>query len=808
MARNTELLTTASIKGRALAAITLLASVVSSTTLAQGVTRLVDTVDVSAAERNVNIYLQFNCSLRYLSHSPADLGKEVTVRMRLGADCGTPQFIGGERPPLVGGEDFVRSVRVEDSVPGEVLITIGWKYESHFVWAPTTDGRGFRFRLLDALPAKPASVRIQEFDQPYSGLAVNLDSSRNEFSQTDIDAASAFLGLPARVSTLELEGVIWYRLRVGPIANDRDAKRLLGKAKEQYPRAWLGIDDDESVTMADGGTLVDPSVAATVPVDPPLSDAERNALLDQAETALRKKDYPKAVELLTKLTRQPEFLQRAKAQELLGLARERSGQLAHAKAEYEEYLRRYPDGEAVRRIRSRLRALRFAGRAGKRGTRDVFGAFEHGWSFRGGASQLYRWERFTLDAPEVAIDRQSQNAVYTDGDFISQYRGDRFDFIGRVTAGFAKDMLTGGPGDETRVSYAYAELSDRERGLTGRVGRQARNAEGLLGTFDGLHLSYQLKPSVTVNAAAGFPVESTRQSPTTARQFVGLSANFGPFNDKWDFGTFVVGQQYSGDTDRRAVGFEGRYFVPGRTLIALVDFDTYFGTLNTAVLMGNWSLPARWTLSFNLDHRNAPVLTTRNALIGQPVATLAELRTLFSDDEIRQLAEDRTVLSDLYTVSLARPLGERFQLSLDAYATRYADTPASGGVAATPESGLDMTYQLQLFAASWLRSGDLFSLTARHQSSDAFDLDSVGLAARLPVAQNWRLGPRLRVDMRTTRVDAADEILYVPALRLDYQRGPSWFEFEAGAELGQRDIPADKEKSRRYYFGIGYRFNF
>lgn len=32
---------------------------------------------------------------------------------------------------------------------------------------------------------------------------------------------------------------------------------------------------------------------------------------------------------------------------MLGLARERNGQLAHAKAEYEEYLREYPNGEGA-----------------------------------------------------------------------------------------------------------------------------------------------------------------------------------------------------------------------------------------------------------------------------------------------------------------------------------------------------------------------------------------------------------------------------------------------------------------------------
>src|SRR6185312_17012611 len=82
--------------------------------------------------------------------------------------------------------------------------------------------------------------------------------------------------------------------------------------------------------------------------------------LGQIRSAMSARDYPMAIRLLTKLQRQPEFPERARVQELLGLARERSGQLAHAKAEYEEYLRRYPNGEAAERIALRLRILRAA----------------------------------------------------------------------------------------------------------------------------------------------------------------------------------------------------------------------------------------------------------------------------------------------------------------------------------------------------------------------------------------------------------------------------------------------------------------
>ena len=45
------------------------------------------------------------------------------------------------------------------------------------------------------------------------------------------------------------------------------------------------------------------------------------------------------------------------AQELVGLARERAGETAKARAEYELYLRLFPDGEGAARVRGRLAAL-------------------------------------------------------------------------------------------------------------------------------------------------------------------------------------------------------------------------------------------------------------------------------------------------------------------------------------------------------------------------------------------------------------------------------------------------------------------
>jgi len=75
--------------------------------------------------------------------------------------------------------------------------------------------------------------------------------------------------------------------------------------------------------------------------------------------------------------------------------------------------------------------------------------------------------------------------------------------VGRVNAGYDKSFSQsqGALGNSTRVSLASIEVLDRLAGAPGRVGRQANNANGILGTFDGLFLSWQFKP----------PGPSTRQ---------------------------------------------------------------------------------------------------------------------------------------------------------------------------------------------------------------------------------------------------------------------------------------------------------
>jgi hypothetical protein len=71
-----------------------------------------------------------------------------------------------------------------------------------------------------------------------------------------------------------------------------------------------------------------------------------------------------------------------------------------------------------------------------------------------------------------------------------------------------------------------------------------------------------------------------------------------------------------------------------------------------------------------------------------------------------------------------------------------------------------------------------------------------------------RLGPSLRVDRRALHMDGSDQWLVVPGLRLDLQRARYSVDFEAGAELGRRDMGDVNQRSTRFYFSLGYRMNF
>ena len=784
--------------------------------------RLIDVIDVEEHESQVDITLDFNCSLRYAGHAPASEGPEVRLRLRPDPDCGLGSGVGStdiptEIPPISGPRGIVAAARLESSLGGEVTLTLTWAKPEAFVLAQGASPRGMRIRLIRRQPTEKARILVTDRGDTASNFAVNLESQRAPFDPAQVELASKRLQVPTFVSEVETAGEKWYRLRAGPFDARGVADSVLRTAAKDYPRAWLAVGDD-SVTTDPNAAVAEPPLPPVEALgsDAPLETAELQTLVQQANREMRAHNYAQAVQILTKLQRQPEFSERAQMQETLGLARERLGELAQAKAEYEEYLRRYPNGPAAERVRTRLRILRAAEATPRAGGLSGAAPADSGWKITGGVSQLYRRDSFGTDLNGPLYATVVENAIFTDGDFFAHRDGDRFSMTFRTNAGYEKTLLPRTPtlpgepslDNRGRITTAFFDMNDKVSGLRARIGRQTTTDDGIFGTFDGATLAYHLSSAWTLRASAGMPVINSGDGVETQNKFQALAVQYGPELSSWDTSLFVNREQLDGIRDRQAVGAEFHYFVPTRSLVSYVDYDTQFHSVNAAVLIGTLQLPDRWQLTLDAERRNAPLLTAGNALIGQTATTLPELQQTYTQEQILALARDRTTVLTSYIASAMKQLGERFQVIFDVLSTEETATPASGGVEAFPgTAGRDISYQVQLLGSSLFHSGDFNQLVVRYDKMPTQHAIGWQYIARYPLFGAWRIGPRLSVT-RTQTDAGVTQLLYVPYAHLDYQRNGRILEVEAGAELGHNPQVLQIGNTTRLFFSVGYRIDF
>jgi len=613
---------------------------------------------------------------------------------------------------------------------------------------------------------------------------------------------------------------VWFEVRPGSDPRYLNVT-LLGATEGE-------VEVDQTQEMRDGEAVpMEPEPGPEVPRTPgALPDDQQGKLIEQARQAIIDKDYAGAVRWLTKLLGDPQSRYRREAQEMLGVARERAGQFAHAKAEYERFLKLYPEGEPAARVRQRLDGLLTAEQvpreklrkserekarekklAGKDGAAE--GASAGIWEKQtvGGLSQF--WRRSNQYSQGAGTD-PVQSTLENDLDVNFRARNDRYEARARFSGGYAYDFLANGPQPDTRVSSAYAELGDRDKRRSGRVGRQTGSKGGVLGRFDGGAFGYQVHEKVRLNLTAGLPVESsTNRTIHTEKKFYGLSADLADFWPGWDFNIFLIEQRTDDLLDRRATGAEARYFKDNKSLFALLDYDLSFGTLNTFMMLGNYQFPNRATMNFLLDHRNSPLTTLTSGLQGQPVDSIDELRLLMPVSQIRDLAEDRTAKSTNATLGGTYPLNDKFEINGDVTTTYTSDTEASGGVARSPPSGMDFMYALQLIGSSLFKDGDSVLLGARFSDMDSSDTVSLSLNTRHPITPTLRVNPQVQFS-HGWNYDGTDDWSLDPSLRLNY-RVKRWLQLElegGGSYNLAGQTSGGHLHSHDYYVNLGYRADF
>jgi tetratricopeptide (TPR) repeat protein len=789
---------------------------------------------VTSTSEAIEIRVSLNLPMRYLNHAPRGGGDFVEIQLRPVSTREAKELQQRQSLPWKSSADVpLVDVVYEGNFPGTPTLALNFSRPVSF---EVTGGRDFR-SIIVSIPIEPATSEDRSPAPGTEAAATPLPApgaASRESSTIESDSPTARTGAatgpetprpgtPAEVTpvdpetlpfTINLYSVVepidlakvprlpafdghrlyttqatvggnnWHRLRLGFFADADSAKKVIEFLKGSYPDAWVARASRQERVEHAGSQAVPSAPAAPVaaaaaagvsrpqpPAAPPqpakkaigrtLGEEEQAALMDEAHTAMTAGNYQRAVQIYTKILLSPPGKFSQEAQELLGLARERNGQIAHAKAEYQEYLRLYPDGPGAERVQQRLAGLLTASRLPQERLRPM-------------------------------------SATQTGYDFRAQFTG-----------GYDWDFLDSSD-SESRVSELYLDGLLRGPGLSARLGRQTRSSGGVLGRFDGALLGHEIVPSLVGNVVLGFPVARTSEtSVETEKYFYGLSFDLGTFWDHWDFQTYIIEQKSDDLVDRRAVGGELRYFDAQRSFFSLVDYDIYFNELNTILGVGTWTFESGTTINANLDYRNSPVLTLSNALIGQPVSTLEELRTLFTDDEIEQLALDRTAESTTGTLGVTHPFSPRFQVSGDVTVTKLSSTPASGGVPATPGTGYEFLYNLQFTGTSLVKTGDLGIVGLRYSDLDTSDLYTISLNTRYPFTRDFRINPRFDVIYRKNKNDSGERMTYRPFLRLEYQWNRSIrFESEIGGDWIEDDGPLGSETTRTYFVNLGYRVDF
>ena len=595
-----------------------------------------------------------------------------------------------------------------------------------------------------------------------------------------------------------------------------------------------------------------PKQSFDIPVFRPGMNIENYAddLMKLGRAALAAEDNEKAVQIFNALLNLPPNKQSQDAQEMIGVARERNGETSKAIAEYQHYLKAYPDGAGAARVQQRLTALAEANaqmarrKAGGRTPRKIDETNVYGSVYQyyyGGYSQSKTTDK--VSNTTTNFNSHDQSLFQSAFDVTGRYRKDEYDnkLVVRGTQSYDLLALDDTRRNVSRLRALYFEHSSQDSYLV-RVGRQPGNTGGVLDfRFDGAWVRYSPLPQfLSVNLLAGQPrqfsltpnyvPDDPRNFRTDSnRYFYGANVDIGPIGQAWGGNAYYINQMVNGVVDRRAVGTEVRYASNGKNVYSLVDYDIYFNALNIAMLNGTWVTEGT-TFNFMADHRRTPYLQTTNALFGIPGASLDNITTE-SASVLRDEAKNVTATSDLFLAGVLHSVNKDWQLGGDVRLNRIsgasaskcliiapgtstvfinpnAITDASCSLQGLPGTGNIWTYTVQTIGTDFPFEKNTFVVNASYINSAAYRGEALTLNSLGRFSQQWQVDLFL---LLYHQKDSSNVDLYraTPSLRIDYRFFDSWtFEASGGVERTLTDSPTQKDSTWREFFFFGLRWDF
>jgi len=755
--------------------------VCSATAAANSSAHVIESVDVERLGKEAAIVIRFNTQVQYLRHAPRARGRSLLIYLRrTGARLPDEDF--GPQTIRLPKTDMVPQFSVTYPGPGNNTLQLVFDRPTEFSVHPVRDGRSINI-IVPVLPgASDMSVQIK--------------------------------APPAR-----------------PVAPPVAVPGPAQAAPSAPPTAAPSVPTPAPLPLPGQPVPSAPSTATApnMPKLAPLSKEEVESRakewMDVAIQSLAVRKGVVAAERFNQILSLPPNSQSEEAQALMGEAREFSGELSKARAEYETYLKLYPRGRYVARVKKRLAALnqtlkQARSAPGARGLRPPAA-----WTTFGGLSQYYyrgqsHIETITPPPPgQLLFNRDTlsltdQHALISTLDVQARRRDAVRDTRIVLRDSDTRNFLEG-QRSYNRLNAAYFEQTDKALGYFVRAGRQLGSGGGIFGRYDGLWLGYNVVPTWRVNTAAGSIVEFN--SPFK-RKFVGASADYSSPPGGPGISLYYIEQDLEGLPDRKAVGIESRYFDPHTTVFGTLDYDLYFKELNTAFVQANWRTDGGTTYFSNIDYRKSPPLSLLTALPGQisldPTQPTLDFRELLLTsantlgvEELRRRAAILTSESVLFALGLTHPFGPRWQAGADYRFARLSGTGASGILPAQDGTGNNHVFSVQALGNNLLSTNDTTVFNTSFILAPLYRGQAYNLTYVVPL-NAWRFDGTLRY---YTQHDTQEQrqTRFSPSLKVSYR----WFdrlsvELEGGREQFDETGPIRDTHSTRWYVYGGYRLDF
>ncbi|PKO39522.1 MAG: hypothetical protein CVU33_04710 [Betaproteobacteria bacterium HGW-Betaproteobacteria-6] len=750
---------------------------------------IIENIDVARVGDQAEVTIHFTTEIQYTRHTPGDEGKFLRVFFRL-------------TKPGVSESELMQEVR--------------------------------RSPKNDLLP--PFTVAYPEL---VNGMLITFAKPTKFIVRAGDDSRSIVVMVP-----------------VQPLpAKDRDVPPA--KGKPAVKPAPVAIE-----TPAVAAVVADPPVGsaaapaqtpdANKPEPAPVLSADKveemaHAFLLDGQDAFEKGDYPKAINRMNRILSLPQNSRTMSAQALIGEAREKNGEIAKARAEYDLYLKLYPNSPEVPKIKQRLAALPAVDTVRRPRARAVRDDRPAEWTVYGSLSSYFFGGQSKQDDGPMKRDQES---MVSSLNFSARLRDSvtdtRFVFRDTDSRNFMRPSR-----NYNRIYSAYAERTDREIGYFVRVGRQNPNGAGVLERFDGITGSYNLTPDFKVGAVYGEAVEFG--SPFK-KNFYGGSVELAPQVGWPGASLYGIEQNIDGILNRRAVGSEFRYFDGQVTAFGLVDYDVLYKGVNIGMAQANYL--DKWNNNYfiSYDYRQSPTYSLTNALSTTGYSTVTDLVGNVGASGARQLVSEMTALSTMFAAGVTIPVGERWQFGADYRMSEISGTNATIPLAqmckeiqddANPNDPLCVdgprgTLRISEMGICQVDSYDLVTRTCR-ATSDAsgrtnmysaqaigtnlfvpngvgvvylgyiagpnYTGQNLGLSYIFPFFENWRLENNARY--YTQKSDSGQNMTqFSPSMKLVYQwRNSLSLEGELGYSQSN-NTGTTVSKNRREYLYLGIRWDY